>query len=110
MKAIAMKIVMIIVTMMVMIRMAPLVKSALQVKPQGRRSRRITLFNRLENTQWFLFIIGILFFIAAIVIMNMERIKNKIENRVQICLEKWLVVDDLIAKNLAPDRMCDLGL
>ena len=109
MKAIAMKIMVIIVTMMVMIRMVLLVKSALQVKPQGRRSRRITLFNRLENTQWFLFII-ILFFIAAIVIMNMERIKNKIENRVQICLEKWLVVDDLIAKNLAPDRMCDLGL
>ena len=97
-------------TMMVMIKMALLVKRALQVKPQGSRSRRITLFNRLENTQWFLFIIGILFFIAAIVIMNMERIKNKIENRVQICLEKWLVVDDLIAKNLAPDRMCDLGL
>ena len=96
--------------MMVMIKMALLVKSAMQVKPQGSRSRRITLFNRLENTQWFLFIIGILFFIAAIVIMNMERIKNKIENRVQICLEKWLVVDDLIAKNLAPDRMCDLGL
>ena len=52
MKAIAMKIMMIIVTMMVMIKMALLVKSAMQVKPQGSRSRRITLFNRLENTKW----------------------------------------------------------
>ena len=53
---------------------------------------------------------GILIFIAVIIMMNMERSKNKIENRIQNCLEKWLVVNDLTAKNLAPDRMCDLGL
>ena len=35
-----------------MLLMVLLVKSALQVKPQGSRSRRITLFNRLENTKW----------------------------------------------------------
>ena len=35
-----------------MLWMVLLVKSALQVNSQGSRSRRITLFNRLENTQW----------------------------------------------------------